>query len=87
MGLSHTLNGSFIMYESITSHSGHFENISFLSYMEPPNGDKFHHYNISKKIIFAITTNLVRKLFTYCKTVRLKVADTGSPKFCFGVEN
>lgn len=65
MGLSHTLNGSFIMYESITSHSGHFENISFLSYMEPPNGDKFHHYNISKKIIFATYHHRPRQKIVY----------------------
>lgn len=40
-----------------------------------------------KSHLLLITTDLVQKLFMYCETVRLKVADTGSPKFYFGVEN
>ena len=40
-----------------------------------------------KSHLLFITTDLIRKLFTYCETVRLKVAETGSPKFYFGAEN
>lgn len=59
------IHGSVSHTESITSHSGHFENISFLSYTEPPNGDKFHHYNISKKITFATYHHRPRPKIAY----------------------
>ena len=59
----------------------HLEIIGSPSYVDLPNVDTFN-YTISKKIAFVhITSNLITKVFNYCKAVKFMVVDRSFPKF------